>query len=122
MVVSNNMRAKLCCKAVSAVETRLPVILIKCCKVEEVFHTGAGGSKLGPQTQSQEQQDQSIDRGGDRQRDKPVKGLSDQGETQDDGVTLNKYSSALANVGIQIIDANGNLKEMDKILDEMGSK
>ena len=50
------MRAKLCCKAVSAVETRLPVILIKCCKVEEVFHTGAGGSKLGPQTQRQEKQ------------------------------------------------------------------
>lgn len=50
-----------------------------------------------------------------------IQGLQ-QGETAEDGVTLNKYSNALANVGIQIIDANGNLKEMDKILDELGAK
>jgi len=44
------------------------------------------------------------------------------GETLDDGVDLNKYSQALAAVGVNILDANGRLKEMDTILDEMGSK
>ena len=44
------------------------------------------------------------------------------GETLDDGVTLNKYSKALATVGVNILDANGNLKEMDAILDELGNK
>lgn len=44
------------------------------------------------------------------------------GETQEDGVTLNKYSKALQSVGISIIDAKGELKDMDIILDEMGSK
>ena len=50
-----------------------------------------------------------------------IQGLQ-QGEEQDDGVTLNKYSKALQNVGISILDANGNLKQMDNILDEMGAK
>ncbi len=44
------------------------------------------------------------------------------GETLDDGTTLNKYSGALAKVGIDIKDANGELKQMDAILNEMGSK
>lgn len=44
------------------------------------------------------------------------------GETLDDGTTLNKYSEALAKVGISIKDQNGELKKMDDILDEMGSK
>ena len=44
------------------------------------------------------------------------------GETLDDGTTLNKYSSALAKVGIQIKDSSGQMKNMDTILDEMGSK
>jgi TP901 family phage tail tape measure protein len=44
------------------------------------------------------------------------------GETLDDGTTLNKYSEALAKVGISIYDAGGGLKEMDDILDEMGNK
>ena len=44
------------------------------------------------------------------------------GETLDDGTTLNKYSQALATVGINIKDASGGLKDMDAILDEMGSK
>ena len=44
------------------------------------------------------------------------------GETLDDGTTLNKYSQALASVGISIKDSNGELKQMDTILDEMGSK
>ena len=43
------------------------------------------------------------------------------GETLDDGTTLNKYSTALAKVGISIKDSSGDLKSMDNILDEMGS-
>lgn len=44
------------------------------------------------------------------------------GETLDDGTDLNKYSKALEAVGISIKDQNGELKDMDSILDEMGSK
>ena len=44
------------------------------------------------------------------------------GETLDDGTTLNKYSEALQKVGISIFDQTGQLKDMDDILDEMGSK
>jgi TP901 family phage tail tape measure protein len=44
------------------------------------------------------------------------------GETLEDGVDLNKYSAALKTVGINILDTNGELKKMDIILDEMGSK
>ncbi len=44
------------------------------------------------------------------------------GETLDDGTTLNKYSQGLAKVGIQIKDSAGEMKNMDTILDEMGSK
>lgn len=50
-----------------------------------------------------------------------IQGLS-LGETLDDGTNLNKYSQALASVGISIKDDNGQLKEMDTILEEMGSK
>ena len=49
-----------------------------------------------------------------------IQGLS-LGETLDDGTTLNKYSEALNAVGISIKEQNGELKDMDKILDEMGS-
>lgn len=44
------------------------------------------------------------------------------GETLDDGTDLNKYSKALDTVGINIKDQNDELKDMDTILDEMGSK
>ena len=44
------------------------------------------------------------------------------GETLDDGTTLNKYSSALEAVGVNIKDSTGALKDMDVILDEMGDK
>lgn len=50
-----------------------------------------------------------------------IQGLM-QGEDQDDGTTLNKYSQALANVGINIKTVTGDVKDMDVILDEMGSK
>lgn len=44
------------------------------------------------------------------------------GETLDDGTTLNKYSSALEAVGVNIKNEAGQLKDMDKILDEIGAK
>ena len=44
------------------------------------------------------------------------------GETLEDGVTLNKYSSALETVGVNILDSNKKLKDMDTILDELGNK
>lgn len=50
-----------------------------------------------------------------------VQGLN-LGETLDDGTTLNKYSAALESIGINIKDSTGQLKDMDLILDEMGTK
>lgn len=44
------------------------------------------------------------------------------GETLDDGTTLGKYSAALSAVGVNIKDTNGELKDMDQILDELGGK
>ena len=44
------------------------------------------------------------------------------GETLDDGTTLGKYSEALASVGIDIKGVNGELKDMDTLLNEMGAK
>ena len=44
------------------------------------------------------------------------------GETLDDGTTLNKYSEALAKVGINIKDQFGGIKDMNVLLDEMGAK
>ena len=46
----------------------------------------------------------------------------DLGKTLDDGTTLGSYSAALAKVGINIKDANNELKDMDTILQEMGAK
>lgn len=44
-----------------------------------------------------------------------------QGETLEDDTDLNKYSQGLANVGVNIKDANGELKDMDTIIDEVGN-
>lgn len=44
------------------------------------------------------------------------------GETLEDGVTLGSYSQALAKIGVSALDANGNLREMDDILNDMGAK
>jgi TP901 family phage tail tape measure protein len=44
------------------------------------------------------------------------------GETLEDGTTLNKYSQALATVGINIRTTSGELKDMDTILNEMGAR
>ena len=44
------------------------------------------------------------------------------GDTLDDGTTLGSYSEALEKVGINIKTQSGDLKNMDDILNEMGSK
>jgi hypothetical protein len=44
------------------------------------------------------------------------------GETLDDGVTLDTYSKALNQVGVSILDASGNLRDMDDILDDTAAK
>lgn len=44
------------------------------------------------------------------------------GETLEDGTNLNKYSEALATVGVNIKNSNGTLKDMDLILEELASK
>lgn len=44
------------------------------------------------------------------------------GKTLDDGTTLGKYSKALDAVGVSIKDSNGELRDMDRILDDIGSK
>lgn len=43
------------------------------------------------------------------------------GETLEDGVDLNKYSTALEKVGVQVLDVNGDLRDMDNILADLGS-
>ena len=44
------------------------------------------------------------------------------GKTLDDGTTLGKYSKALDAVGVSIKDSNGELRDMDRILDDLGGK
>lgn len=44
------------------------------------------------------------------------------GKTLEDGTDLGQYSKALAKVGVDIKDANGELRDMDDILDDLGAK
>ena len=41
------------------------------------------------------------------------------GETLEDGVSLTKYTKALEAVGVEVLDASGELKAMDDILDDL---
>ena len=41
------------------------------------------------------------------------------GDTLEDGVDLTKYSKALESVGVQVLDASGELRAMDDILDDL---
>lgn len=50
-----------------------------------------------------------------------MQGLS-LGETLEDGVNLNKYSIALQKIGVDVLDANGNLRTMNDILDALGAR
>ena len=44
------------------------------------------------------------------------------GETLEDGTDLNKYSAALETIGVSIKDQNGELRQMDDILDDIGAR
>ena len=44
------------------------------------------------------------------------------GETLEDGVTIGTYSEALSKIGVSVLDVNGNMREMDDILNDMGEK
>lgn len=44
------------------------------------------------------------------------------GETLDDEVDLTKYTSALQTVGVNILKTNGDLKDMDEILDDLSTR
>ena len=44
------------------------------------------------------------------------------GETLEDGIDLNKYSAALKTIGVEVLTANGDLREMDDILNDMGER
>ena len=44
------------------------------------------------------------------------------GETLEDGVNLTKYSKALDTVGVKVLDASGQLRSMDAILDDLGEQ
>jgi hypothetical protein len=44
------------------------------------------------------------------------------GETLEDGVDLNKYSEALEKVGVSVLDLNGELRQADEIIYDLGMK
>ena len=44
------------------------------------------------------------------------------GKTLDDGVTLGQYSAALEAIGVKVLNANGSVKEMNEILNQMGER
>ena len=44
------------------------------------------------------------------------------GDTLEDGVDLNKYSQALETVGVHALEANGDLRDMDEILYDLGER
>lgn len=44
------------------------------------------------------------------------------GDTLEDGVDLNKYSKALEAVGVHALDASGNLRRMDDVLEDLGER
>jgi TP901 family phage tail tape measure protein len=50
-----------------------------------------------------------------------LQGLS-LGETLEDGVNLNKYSAALEKVGVSVLDLNGNLRNADDIVYDLGMR
>jgi TP901 family phage tail tape measure protein len=44
------------------------------------------------------------------------------GKTLEDGVTTGKYAQALETVGVKVIEANGDLRDMDLILNDLGKR
>ena len=48
--------------------------------------------------------------------------LTDYGKTLEDGVDVNRVAKALDNVGISLMDANGQFRDMESVLTEVGRK
>ena len=44
------------------------------------------------------------------------------GKTLEDGVGLTKYSEALAKVGVQVLDVNGEMRDMSDVIQDLGAK
>jgi len=44
------------------------------------------------------------------------------GETLEDGVDLTKYTQALKQIGVNVLDTSGNLREMGTVIEEIGAK
>jgi len=44
------------------------------------------------------------------------------GETLEDGVDLSKYTKAMKTIGVDVLDANGKLRDMDSILDDIAKR
>lgn len=44
------------------------------------------------------------------------------GETLEDGVTLTKYTQALQQIGVSVLDASGELRDMGTVIEEIGDK
>lgn len=44
------------------------------------------------------------------------------GETLEDGVDLNKYSQVLDTIGVKVLDASGEMRKLDNILDDLAVK
>lgn len=45
-----------------------------------------------------------------------------QGTELDDGISLTKYTQAIENIGVKVMDTVGNLRDMDSILSDVGDK
>ena len=48
--------------------------------------------------------------------------LTDYGETLEDGVDVNRVETALKNIGVQLRDTNGEFRDLDDVLAEVGTK
>lgn len=48
--------------------------------------------------------------------------LTDYGATLEDGVDVNRVAKALANIDVQLMDQNGQFRDLEQVLTEVGSK
>ncbi len=48
--------------------------------------------------------------------------LTDYGKTLEDGLDVNRVEKALTNVGIALRDSNGQFRDMESVLTEVGMK
>ena len=48
--------------------------------------------------------------------------LTDYGATLEDGIDVNRVAKALANIGVELMDTNGQFRDLDSVLKEVGMK